>query len=257
MKLISLNLWGGRVYNKLLPFLKEMAKEIDIFCFQEVLAKDHYISHEAAELKKRHSGVELEEVPDLYSELKSTLIGFESFLASPLGSGGERQAIFFKQHVLINENGIYPTVSKPFEVKLENEIFSLSSAIQYVKIKPNLTIMNIHGLWQGGGKEDTPERMYQSQRIVEFLSATNGKKVLVGDFNLLPDTRSIRAIEDAGMLNLIRINNIQSTRSSFYARASKGKFADYAFVSKDVKVEEFRVLQDEISDHLPLYLNFS
>ena len=36
MKLISLNLWGGRIYEPLVKFLKSHSKEVDIFCFQEI-----------------------------------------------------------------------------------------------------------------------------------------------------------------------------------------------------------------------------
>lgn len=36
MKLICLNLWGGRIYRPLTKFLKDYSSEIDIFCFQEV-----------------------------------------------------------------------------------------------------------------------------------------------------------------------------------------------------------------------------
>ena len=36
----------------------------------------------------------------------------------------------------------------------------------------------------------------------------------------------------------------------------KQHFADYVFVSKDVKVKKFEVPYLEISDHLPLILDF-
>src|SRR5204863_3330738 len=37
LRVLSLNLWGGRVLGPLLDFIREQAPRTDIFCFQEVL----------------------------------------------------------------------------------------------------------------------------------------------------------------------------------------------------------------------------
>jgi len=70
----------------------------------------------------------------------------------------------------------------------------------------------------------------------------------------LPENRSLNMFEDFGMKNLIKEFNIPSTRSSHYKKPER--FADYTFVSKDIKVNQFRVLSDEVSDHLAMYLDF-
>ncbi len=253
-----MNLWAGRAYDKLMPFLREKSQDIDVFCFQEVLSEAENANPLFKKLKKAHSGSSYNDVPDLYAKLKSVLTDFNSILGNPSTAteDGERLAIFYRKAMRINDTGFVLT-SAPVNVNFEGENFTFSSAIQYIMIDKNICIGNIHGLWQQVGKGDTPERLYQSRKIVEFLSRTAGRKVLVGDFNLSPETKSIAMIEDSGMLNLIKKNNVQSTRSSLYARLSKSKFADYAFVSNEIKVDEFRVLQNEVSDHLPLYLNFS
>ena len=75
-----------------------------------------------------------------------------------------------------------------------------------------------------------------------------------GDFNLLPDTQSIKKLENFGLRNLVKEYNITSTRTSFYTKSEK--FADYAFVSSEIAVKDFKVLPDEVSDHSPLYLEF-
>jgi endonuclease/exonuclease/phosphatase family metal-dependent hydrolase len=80
-------------------------------------------------------------------------------------------------------------------------------------------------------------------------------KILCGDLNLKPDTQSLKILEE-GMVNQIAINNIKSTRSvQYYPKAER--FADYIFISKDIHVNSFKVLPDEVSDHLPLFLDFS
>ncbi len=57
------------------------------------------------------------------------------------------------------------------------------------------------------------------------------------------------------MRNLIKEHGITSTRSHHYTKPVK--FADYAIVSKDLDVIKFEVLQDPVSDHLPLLLEFN
>ena len=91
--------------------------------------------------------------------------------------------------------------------------------------------------------------------MIDFLKTVDGEVILCGDFNLLPDTESIKKFSDFGLRNLIYENNITSTRTSFYTK--QDKFADYVFVSEGISVEEFKVLPDEVSDHSALYLDFS
>ena len=104
------------------------------------------------------------------------------------------------------------------------------------------------------GKEDNPDRLQQSANIVRFIRTLKTPIIFCGDFNLLPDSESIKILEDAGLKNLIREYGVTSTRTSFYKKP--GKFADYAFVSKEVIVKDFKVLPDEVSDHAPLLIEF-
>jgi len=78
--------------------------------------------------------------------------------------------------------------------------------------------------------------------------------VLCGDFNLLPDTESLKRLEGIGLRNLIKEYGITSTRTSFYDKPAK--FADYALVSEGIEVKDFKILPDEVSDHSPMYLEF-
>ena len=67
------------------------------------------------------------------------------------------------------------------------------------------------------------------------------------------DTESMKVLEK-GMRNLVKDYGVTSTRSHFYKK--RGKFADYILVSPEVEVKDFKVLQESVSDHLPLYLEF-
>lgn len=118
----------------------------------------------------------------------------------------------------------------------------------------NLLLMNTHLTHRPEGKRDSPKRILQSDMLIRFMKMFDCPKVLAGDFNLSPDTESIQMIEAAGMRNLIKEFRIASTRTSIYEKPNR--FADYIFVSKDIKVNDFKVFPDEISDHSPLFLDF-
>ncbi len=254
MKLITLNIWGGALYEPLAAFIKHWSPEIDIFCFQEVLFGS------TPTFTPVHKGRS-----NIFSEISSWLPGFASyqhfapsthFQTEPIAFRAG-QAIFTKSSLEIRSNGGFLCYKgkPPIETTKGGKLTGNCQWIDIADGNSAITIANLHGLWQEGShKADTPERLTQSRIVKQFLDGRTGKKILCGDFNLLPDGQSIKILED-GMKNLIKDYQIQSTRSSLYKKEIK--FANYILVSPEVKVKDFRVLSDEVSDHLPLYLEFN
>ncbi len=148
--------------------------------------------------------------------------------------------------VIIHENPHYPGAGP---THLRN--------LQWVKCnfqEQEYYVLNIHCLWNGAGKSDSADRIAQSHRIKAFVNTLHAPKILCGDFNLRPDTESLGIIEN-NLNNLVKHYHIQSTRTRLYPKAER--FADYIFTSPEIFVEEFKVLPDEVSDHSPLFLDFS
>ena len=162
--------------------------------------------------------------------------------------------IYIKKEIPLLEEGeisIHPSRSAPGEIDGHH-----ARNLQWVKIKvegKDVTVVNVHGLWNGKGKSDTPDRLDQSRRIKEFMDQVATPKILCGDFNLRPDTESLGMIKE-GMNDLVYMHNVSSTRTSLYGKEEK--FADYIFTSPEIKINEFKVLPHEVSDHSPLYLDF-
>lgn len=241
MKLITLNIWGGHVYSPLLDFIRSH-QDIDIFCFQEVYHnapdkisdEDRKVSltifAELQQLLPEHQGFFRPVVDDIY--------GIGMFVKKSLN-------VLAEGEVNIHENPDYTGIGPAHSRNLQ----WLQCNIEGKKY----TIVNVHGLWNGKGKTDTPERLAQSQKIREFIDRLDTPTIMCGDFNLRPDTESVKIIEQ-GMSNLIKQYNIGSTRTSYYPKAEK--FADYIFTSPEVAINQFTVLQDEVSDHSPLLLEF-
>lgn len=260
MKILFFNIWAGSRGELLFDYIKEQAKDTDIFCFQEVLHS------EVLDAKLTDGGR-----PRLFSELSKILSGFEGFF-NPSSKGRSirdvvdyemyfGQATFVKKPLKILSKGSeYIFGSKDTAiVKAEN---NEPQIMQYAKIgseKGEFWVINVHGLWYPGAKLDSESRIKQSEIILKFLETCKGPKILGGDLNLLPDTKSVLLLE-AKMNNLIKDFNIENTRNKIswdmYPSNDPQHFSDYVFTSSDIKVKKFEVPYNEVSDHLPMILEF-
>lgn len=239
MKIMTLNIWGGHVKNPLLDFIKSY-QDVDVFCLQEVY---HNATHKISDEEK-------ENTLNIFSQLHALLPHHHAFfrpvVANIYGIGmfvKKQHKVLNEGEVFIHENPHYPGLGPTH-----------SRNLQWVEIlsdNKRVTVFNVHGLWNGKGKTDSDARKLQSQKIRTFVDSIHGPKILCGDFNLRPDTESIRILEH-NMTNLVTQYGIKSTRTTFYPKEEK--FADYIFTCPEVVVQTFQVLPEEVSDHAPLLL---
>lgn len=247
MKIISLNTWGGIAGEKdLIDFFKRN-KAVDVFCLQEVFNGGKGDATEKSE--KIES-----KVYNLLSQVKDVLPNHECYFRPHL-KDHYGLAIFIKKDIVVLEEGEQFVHKEKGYMPTGNMGYHARN-VQYMKINStggNIYIINFHGLWNGMGKTDTEDRLAQSKNIIRFIQDLQANVVLCGDFNLRPDTESLRMIpRELHLRNLIEEYEIQSTRTSYYTKSEK--FADYIFVAPTIKVKDFRVLPDEVSDHAPLLL---
>jgi endonuclease/exonuclease/phosphatase family metal-dependent hydrolase len=251
MKLISLNTWGGEAgVKELLEFLQSHT-DTDVFCLQEVWnGGEHMIT-------KQTGGSWLaNRVTTLYADIVAALPDYEAYYR-PHFHDFYGLLLLVKKGIRVHEEGeLYIYKEKGYIS--EKDFGDHGRILQYVTLQTEhgpRTIINLHGLWNGQGKGDSDDRIEQSDRITSFVTTLEVPHVVIGDFNLRPDTESLKKIEGAGLRNLISEYGIESTRTSHYTKAEK--FADYALVSEGIEVQDFKVLPDEVSDHAPLYLEFT
>ncbi len=256
MKIVTLNLWGGKLYEQLMEFVREHSKGVDVFCFQDALFGS----------KSEFSPIQKGRI-NLFTELSLVLNDFDSFvhkdpaesfihgefLDPDVGCG---QVIFVRKGIRVLESGNFK--SHPDQSYTRGGDM-LSGKCQWVKIEldtgENATILNLHGLWKAHSqKKDIPERLEQSRVIKEFLSSHIGKKVICGDFNIVNDGNAMNMLEE-DMVNLVKAYDIKSTRNRHYPKDER--FADYILVSRDIEVKAFQALPDEVSDHLALLVDFT
>jgi len=261
LRIVSLNLWGGRILDPLLAFIREQAPRTDVFCFQEALNADQSTpircGFETA-LFSRLAGA----LPDFQGRFDRLVCWPETTdegrpFTVPFGV-----ATFVRRALRIEKQSARPIIRHFDNLDAVEGLHEIVRPLQLTRLTGrggSILIANYHGLARPGSKLDSDERLAQSAEIRRVLAArlvNQGGVVLIGDFNLLPETESIRMLERE-YRNLIGEHAISTTRSRlnpYYGKPGEQRFADYAFVSSGMQVASFEVPDVEVSDHLPLIL---
>jgi hypothetical protein len=268
MNIISLNAWYGKRFPALIDFVRREASRTQIFCFQEVViggparsiaaegARGNLFEEFAAALPE-HQG--LYYIPERSGGPLAQ--GFPARLVAE-GARGFGTALFVHSSLRIIEHGSLQLYSgDPFALSDAGvSTGNMLWAAVEDKDQQRFVIGTAHGLFldmrvPSPSKNDTPERLEQSRRLVAFFESRPERGILMGDFNLRPTTQSIAMLGER-MRNLIAECGITNTRNEEYVLMEKFKdyVADYAFVDKRITVDSFRVLPDVVSDHAPLSL---
>lgn len=247
MKLINLNAGCGVFYELLMEFIKKHSVDTDIFCFQEVFNNTKIIS---PILKNPRA--------NLFLEIREILPDFNSFHAPAVQSCFGGLVIFIKKSLLINktENAVLFEELNITDDEKDKNYFAMGRNLQKLEFNHNgkiFTILNFHGMWISGGKGDTEMRILQSEKIREIFNKSKGARILCADLNIEPSTKSLAILKE-GNRDLIQEYGVTSTRSS---QKNRTEIVDYVIVSPEVEVKDFEVLKDEVSDHLPLFLEFN
>lgn len=231
MRILSLNIWHGFQKEQLRDFLLSEVEITDIFCFQEAVG----------------SGAE-EVIAGIFDDNRFQAVVAEKFIEEN------------KHYYLMT------IVKKPLAIShsyglLADDDTETGKALA-VEVATNdgdtLTIVNIHGMPHPGHKLDTEGRLRQSQQIIDALSGS--KTIVCGDFNLLPETESVKMFSRVGYRNLVAEYAIPTTRNELAWAPwpdNKQLFADYSFVSPDINITHFAVPHTEASDHLPMMIDIT
>lgn len=232
-------------------FLEENKKDVKIWCFQEVYKDFDYES-------QKNDGVDRSGKNfNLLASLEKILTNF-NYEFCQVHEGVYGISTFVHKDIKILEKGeVTVAIGNYYDSGVDSISRDHDRKLLWLEVEiggKNILIANTHLTHRPEGKLDSEKRLNQSKIIAEFLQKFDCPKILSGDFNLLPDTESIKIIENSGMRNLVKEYSVTSTRTPVYTKPLK--FADYIFVSPEIKVNDFRVLPDVVSDHSPLLLDF-
>ena len=118
-----------------------------------------------------------------------------------------------------------------------------------------LRVLNYHGIWTRD-KQGNEKTLKACKMINNLALEAESEVVICGDFNLFPDTPSMKLF-NKNYTSLVDKFNVKTTRpSSNELSKLERNVVDYIWVSKGIKINSFEVVLNDISDHLPLVLNF-
>lgn len=265
MLLVSLNVALFETNNaKLYQFLLE--QQPDIICLQEVaqslnpgvnpayLSKG-YIDKATQKLKYSFFGPTWM-IKDFHQKNFHQKENFDFEFGGFLKSGNylrSRFKILKKSNVFIGNKNIKVT---DWSTWPRNQ----SKAVQLVDLKlpdsQKLRVLNYHGIWTKE-KIGNKETLDACKKINQLATEADYPVIITGDFNLFPDTRSMKVFQ-GNFISLVDKHRIQTTRpKSNELNHLERNVVDYIFVSPGIKVNLFKVLDTDVSDHLPLILDLN
>jgi len=264
-RVLSLNAWGGRLHETLLPYLAQA--DADVFCLQEIVR-----SHDGPSETRlyRDGALELPQRSDLFGEIAALLPNHDGFYF-PTSTGD----LFSGAQAIPAEFGIATFVRKGFPIIAQTTNFVHGAyspdgwgehprprnahviRLHDHRSRTLITIAHMHGLRTQNGKEDCPERIDQAhalRRQIESIRRPGEGLVVCGDFNVLPGSATFDILGELGLRDLVMAGGHTDTRTSWYKKTPR--FADYMLVTQTVDVTGFEVVaQPEVSDHRALVLD--
>lgn len=264
MKILSLNVWGGMVYEPLLGYLK--AVDADIYCLQEVprapQARSEWLTY-------RDGAVELQQRANLHDEIAAILPDHDGFFAptmrGALLDGSTPCPQFFGLSTFIRKS--FPVIGQrldyvhgaftphDFGAHPRSRNAHGFRVFDYIGNRP-VSVVQMHGLRDPAGKHDTEARHAQAQALcalVQTVSQPGDPIVVCGDFNVLPESVTFEILGEIGLTDLVTTRGFTDTRTSLYTKP--GRYADYMLVNEAIGTARFEVVATpEVSDHRALLL---
>lgn len=266
LSLLSLNAWGGRLHERLLPYLANAGA--DIVCLQEVIRS---LDGPSRTCEYRDGPLRLPQRSDLFGDIAAALpMHDRGYFPTSTGTLYDGDAPIAAQF------GLATFMAKRLPVVAQGMEFVHGDYCPHgwgdhprprnahcIRIFDRsgraFTIAHMHGLRTVDGKDDTPDRIAQAEAFAALVSRVRrpGDGVIAcGDFNVLPGSATFDILGRIGLTDLVTANGHCDTRTSWYKKEQR--FADYLLVSPEVDVLRFEVVaQPEVSDHRPLLLHFA
>jgi endonuclease/exonuclease/phosphatase family metal-dependent hydrolase len=263
MRIVSLNAWGGAMFDPLVEWLPRCGA--DVVCLQEVTHTPGLGGWTNFDDGERT----LPQRANLFDDVRAALPSYQAeFVASDagpvrdLGGNVHRQdfglAIFVDEQLSIVthqtsfvhgsfvDHAEWPTTDRPRVAQAVRVIDRAASRAA--------TVLHLHGLRDSQGKADTPARQVQAERVARLVTKVRAQgdiTVVCGDLNVLPDSETFAILGTIGLVDLVGITD---TRSSRYVKPVR--HANYLLVSDPDVVRAFEVsAAPEVSDHRPLVLD--
>lgn len=245
MKLLQLNMWMGRLTRQIIPFVER--EQPDIITAQEVFSSGGIVglpdnTFHLLDILRTKGGYEFSYFsPTSEEQYAGVTVGCGNAILSKLPLSEEET--FFTSGVFNahNREGV-------FESNVRNAQIVLATLPNGRK----MYIVNHHGYW-----EPTPDGSAASvaamQIVADRIKDLDGPIVFAGDLNVNPHTATMRLF-DGVLEDLLVTHGVTNTISQL--GKVQGIACDHVLVNNRVQVHNLRVLDDLVSDHKAVVLEF-
>jgi len=242
MKLIQLNVWGGRLESSIYRLVEH--EKPDILCWQEAID---------------FAG----EVYSFFGTLKAFKLRFPEYkyiYYSPgirfkfMNKNAEWGNCIVSRYKIAEKSTHWTHLSFINNFNFDDYDYNAHN-FQHCVIEAagrKLHVLNHHGYHIPDHKNGNEETLEQMKQIRQYVDKLGGPVVLAGDFNLAPHSKSLEVI-NRRLTNLSLKYKLRTTRTVL---SSKTEVCDYIFVNDKIKVNYFSTSKTLVSDHVALIVEF-
>lgn len=248
LSLLQLNTNSDNYWDKLTQYLT--SHNFDILQLQELTGKETFTGNLHS---RRNTFAELQKIlQDKYYGVLSITQRYTSSPYAYLGNG----TFYKKEFALIDKKElILSSHEDPFrsDVTSFEEVGRTVLHLTFSFKNEHISFLNTHLAWAKTASEE-PHQTKQGAILVNYLQKVPAPFVLSGDFNLTPDQPLVQKISKLAH-NLTTENQITNTLDPKNHRANvfpKGLAVDYILTSTDIQINDFAVVDEDLSDHLGL-----
>ena len=241
LKILQINAWGGRIKDGLTNFIAK--NNFDIVCMQEAVWSNHddFLTLFVDTIDK------IKEAAGFDYDFKSSNYGLTLL-------GDEVRC----EHgnVILSKIPFKETQEIPVYGKYDyaRSIDNYKSAIpghrytaQKVTLENGLTILNYHGYWLKDPLGDSTSTACM-KTVANTIRDDSSPIVMCGDLNVVSEAPCMQELDF--LTDLTKLHGINTTLRNI--RFKKDVACDHILVSNNVTYEQFKVIDEPISDHQAL-----
>lgn len=241
MKVLQINVWGGRIKDGLSRFIAE--GKYDVICMQEAVWSDDCNEF-------------LESYIDTVDKIQR-LAGFEYALkTSNYGTNVLSDGSRFELGNAILSRIPFTSVKErcilgEYTVTAHASDYKTASGHSYTAQKAildnGIAIVNYHGYWQKDpiGNKTTIACM---RKVVEFIRDDTCPTIMCGDLNLVSESPAMRELDF--MRDLTAVNHVKTTLRNI--RFIKDVACDHILITDELESKSFEAINAPVSDHMAL-----
>ncbi len=240
MKILQLNVWMGKIEGNLRRFLEQ--NDFDLICMQEVMASDDTATHLSRLCFDRDQIISASRLPYSF---------FSPNWRSRLADGHLMLGNLILSRFPFTSTTTEFTSGSFQDDMILGEKVGNNLNLQIVEFENGLTVVNHHGFWRPNPIGDQ-ETIAAFEHVANLVRPLSGPLVMAGDFNIIHDSPAFRPLDF--LRDLTDEYHIETTLSGI--KVADPVACDHILVNDQIKIQDFQVLPDLVSDHLAVVAEF-